>query len=29
MTRHEAEQLELVEGATVYVRPNGRPAVTA
>ena len=29
MTRHEAAQLELVEGATVYARPNGRPAVTA
>ena len=29
VTRHEAAQLELVEGATVYARPNGRPAVTA
>ena len=29
VTRHEAEQLELVEGATVWVRTIGRTAVPA
>jgi sulfate transport system ATP-binding protein len=29
VTRHEAEQLELVEGGTVWVRTPGRTAVPA
>jgi sulfate/thiosulfate transport system ATP-binding protein len=29
VTRHEAEQLELVEGGTVWVRTTGRTAVPA
>src|SRR5215218_5374494 len=29
ITRHDAEQLELAEGALVWVRTTGRPAVPA
>jgi sulfate transport system ATP-binding protein len=29
ITRHEAEALELVDGAVVWVRTTGRPAVPA
>ena len=29
ITRHEAEQLELVEGGVVWVRTTGRTAVPA